>query len=165
MPLVGRTWAPVGKTPQIRYNFNWKKLSAMAGITLDGKIYFRVYEERSIKKEEVIQYLNQLLRQIRGYIVILWDGASSHRAKDVTHFLDEHRDRISAYRIPPYSPDFNPVEWLWAEIKWSRMKGYCPKKLHELRRKLYSCIRSLRNKADLVRSYFGASSLPPIEAR
>jgi hypothetical protein len=75
----------------------WKKLSAMAGITLDGKIYFRVYEERSIKKEEeVIQYLNQLLRQIRGYIVILWDGASSHRAKDVTHFLDEHKDRISA---------------------------------------------------------------------
>lgn len=93
----------------------------MAGITLDGKIYFRVYEERSIKKEQVIQYLNQLLRQIRGYIVILWDGASSHRAKDVTHFLDERRDRISAYRIPPYSPDFNPVEWLWAEIKWSRV--------------------------------------------
>jgi len=137
----------------------------MAGITLDGKIYFRVYEERSITKEEVIQYLNQLLRQIRGYIVILWDGASSHRAKDVTHFLDEHKNRISAYRIPPYSPDFNPVEWLWAEIKWSRMKGYCPKKLSELRRKLYGCIRSLRNKADLVGSYFGASSLPPIEAR
>ena len=68
--LVERTWAPVGQTPQIRYNFNWKKLSAMAGITLDGKIYFRVYEERSIKKEEVIQYLNQLLRQIPGYIVV-----------------------------------------------------------------------------------------------
>jgi hypothetical protein len=58
--------APIGKTPQIRYNFNWKELSGMAGITLGGKIYFRVYEERSIKKEEVIEYLNQLLRQIPG---------------------------------------------------------------------------------------------------
>ncbi len=137
----------------------------MAGITIDGKIYFRVYEERSIKKEEVIQYLNQLLRQIPGYIVILWDGASSHRAKAVARFLDERRDRISAYRIPPYSPDFNPVEWLWAEIKWSKMKGYCPKKLHELRQKLYSCVRYLRKKKDLVSSYFAASSLPLIEAR
>lgn len=158
---MGRTWAPKGKTPRIEYNFNWKKLSAMAGITLDGKIYFRVHE-CSIKKEQVIQYLGQLLRHIKGYIVILWDGSSAHRAKDVTHFLDEHKDRISAYRIPPYSPDFNPVEWLWAEIKWGKMKGYCPKKLEELRRKLYSCVRSLRNKAALVRSYFDASSLPPI---
>ena len=137
----------------------------MAGITPAGKIYFRVYEEKSIKKEQVIEYLNQLFRQIPGCIVILWDGASSHRAKDVARFLDEHRDRISAWRIPPYSPDFNPVEWLWAEIKWSRMKGYCPKKLRELRCKLYSCVRSLRNKTDLVGSYFSASSLPPIKAR
>ena len=136
----------------------------MAGIALDGKIYFRVYEERSIKKEEVIEYLNQLLKQIPGYIVILWDGASSHKATAVAKFLDENRKRISAYRIPPYSPDFNPVEWLWAEIKWSRMKGYCPKKLRELRSKLYSCIRHLRRKEDLVRSYFKASSLPLIEA-
>ena len=139
-------------------------MSAMAGITLDGKIYFRVYEEKSIKKEQVIEYLNQLLKEIPGYIVILWDGASSHRAKDVAKFLDEHKNRISAWRIPPYSPDFNPVEWLWAEIKWSRMKGYCPKKLHELRQKLYSCIRHLRRRGDLVRSYFNASSLPRIKA-
>jgi hypothetical protein len=34
----------------------------MAGITRVGKIYFRVYEEWSIKKEQVIEYLNQLLK-------------------------------------------------------------------------------------------------------
>ena len=62
--------------------------------------------------------------------------------------------------LHPYSPRFNPVELLWAEIKWNRMRGYCPKNNEELKRKLYSNVRSLRRKAALVRSYFDASDLP-----
>ena len=26
IPLMGRTWVPVGKTPTMEYNFNWKRL-------------------------------------------------------------------------------------------------------------------------------------------
>jgi transposase len=89
----------------------------MAEIAPVGRIYSRVHEEKSIKKEQVIDYLNRLLRRIPGCFVILWDRASSHNARDVARFIDEHKNRISAYRIPPYSPDFNPVEWLFAEIK------------------------------------------------
>ncbi|MDG7047256.1 MAG: transposase [Nitrososphaerota archaeon] len=57
---MGRTWAPVGKTPTVEYNFNWKRLAAMGGITLEGRIYFRVHNG-TIKQEQVMDYLVQLL--------------------------------------------------------------------------------------------------------
>jgi transposase len=157
---MGRTWAPRGCTPTIRHNSHWDKLSAIAGITLDGEIHFRVHEA-SLKSPQIVEYLEQLIHYIpRRHIVLLWDGARTHTSNLTTRFLKEHADKITAFRLPPYSPRFNPVELLWAEVKWNRMRGYCPHNNHELKRKLNSSIRSLRRKADLVRSYFDASDLP-----
>jgi transposase len=156
---MGRTWAPRGCTPTIRHNSSWDKLSAIAGITLDGSIHFRTHKS-SIKSEQIIEYLEQLLRYIPQHVVLLWDGSRTHTSNATKAFLKEHSDKITAFRLPPYSPRFNPVELLWAEIKWSRMRGYCPKSTAELKKKLYSSVRTLRRKAALVRSYFDASDLP-----
>ena len=158
---MGRTWAPRGCTPTIRHNSHWDKLSAIAGITLDGRIHFRVHEG-SIRSEQIIEYLEQLLRYVddRRHIVLLWDSSRTHTSNATKRFLEEHADRMTAFRLPPYSPRLNPVELLWAEIKWGRMRGYCPKNTMELKKRLYSCVSSLRRKASLVRSYFEASDLP-----
>jgi hypothetical protein len=110
-PLMPRTWAPKGKTPRIKHNINGKRLSAIGGIDLSGEIYFRVHEE-SIKSEQVMEYLEQLLRHIDGYVIVLWDGLPPHRSKTVKQFGVQHSERLSIYRLPPYCPDFNPVEWL-----------------------------------------------------
>ena len=156
---MGRTWAPRVCTPSIRHNSHWERLSAIAGITLDGSIHFKVHDG-SIRSEQIIEYLEQLLRYTSRHIVLLWDGSRTHTSNATKKFLEEHAGRMTAFRLPPYSPSFNPVELLWAEIKWCRLKGFCPKNIGELRRKLYSCVRSLRRRATLVRSYFDASDLP-----
>ena len=44
IPLMGKTWSPVGETPLIEYNFNWERLSVIGGITLNGRIHFKVHE-------------------------------------------------------------------------------------------------------------------------
>lgn len=156
---MGKTWAPRGETPVIEHNFNWERLSAIGGITLHGRIYFRVHE-KTIDKEKVIEYLKQLLRHIRRHIVLLWDGSPSHRAGMVTDFLEQNGDRVTAFRLPPYYPKFNPVEFLWTYLKWSKMRGFCPRQLVELRKKLNVCVNGLRRRPDIVRSYFRASQIP-----
>jgi transposase len=158
-PLMPRTWAPRGKTPRIKCNVNGGKLSAIGGMDLSGEIYFRVHEE-SIKSEQVIEYLEQLLRHIDGHVVVLWDGLPPHRSSATKDFEEEHKDRLSIYRLPAYCPDFNPVEWLWADVKWNKMKGFCPKNLPELKEKLRNCVNALRRKPELVQSFFRVSSLP-----
>lgn len=160
IPLMGRTWAPRGCTPTIKHNAHWEKLSAIGSMTLDGSTHFRVHDG-SIRSEQIIEYLKQLLRyNKRRHTVLLWDGSRTHTSNATKEFLQEHADRMTAYRLPPYSPRFNPVELLWAEVKWGRLRGYCPKSKGELKRRLYRCLRSLRRKKELVRSYFDASDLP-----
>jgi len=158
-PLMPRTWAPRGETPRIKCSINGGRLSAIGGVDLFGAIYFRVHEE-SIKSEQVMEYLEQLLRHIDGHVIVLWDGLPPHRSSAVKRFEAEYCDRLSIYRLPAYCPDFNPVEWLWADVKWNRMKGYCPKTIDELKKKLRNCVRSVRRKPKLVRSFFRVSSLP-----
>ena len=32
-------------------------------------------------------------------------------------FIEAHAERITQYKLPPYSPDFNPIEKLWRRVK------------------------------------------------
>ena len=153
------TWAPKGSTPRIACNLNWKKLSAIGGISPSGKLYFTMHDD-SIKSEQVIEYLKQLLRHVDGHVVVLWDGLPQHRSTAVKEFAKQHEGRLTTFRLPPYCPDFNPVEWLWADIKWNKMKGFCPNNIHELKNKLKNSVRALRNTPDLLTSFYTASSLP-----
>ena len=53
-------WAPRGQTPVLDYNFNWKSLSAVAGLTV-WNFYFRLYAG-SVKSPQVVEFLQALVR-------------------------------------------------------------------------------------------------------
>ena len=50
--------------PILQYNFNWDKMSAVAGLTFYN-FYFRLYKG-SIKSAEVVEFLGALLRHLPG---------------------------------------------------------------------------------------------------
>lgn len=60
-------------------------------------------------------------------IILVMDGASWHKAKDLMV-----PKNIEIFYLPPYSPDLNPIERLWAYIK-----------KHTLRNKLYVKLEDL----------------------
>jgi DDE superfamily endonuclease len=62
-PTRVRTWAPKGQTPVLQYSFNWKQLSAMAGVTW-WQSYFRLFPG-SIRGPQVVEFLKALRRHIR----------------------------------------------------------------------------------------------------
>jgi hypothetical protein len=65
LPMVVRTYAPVGKTPILKENLSRDHLSAMSAITLEGKLYM-LEQERSFKAEDAVRFLKHLMRQIPG---------------------------------------------------------------------------------------------------
>ena len=87
-----RTWAPRGQTPVLQYHFNWKTLSAMAGVTW-WNFYFRLYPG-TIRSPQVIEFLTHLLRHLRGKLLIVWDGLRSHRSRMVWDFVRQQRGRL-----------------------------------------------------------------------
>jgi hypothetical protein len=56
----------------LQHHFNWKMLSAMAGVTW-WNFYFRLFPG-AIRSTQIIEFLGHLLRHIPGKLLIVWDG-------------------------------------------------------------------------------------------
>ncbi len=65
---------------------------------------------RSIRGEQVIEYLRHLLRVRRGPIVLVWDKHPIHLRREVTAFLTQH-SRLCVYEFPTSAPELNPTEF------------------------------------------------------
>ena len=65
LPAVLRTYAPMGQTPIIRGYLSRDHLSAISGITREGKLYMLV-QDKAYNSTDVISFLNHLLHHIRG---------------------------------------------------------------------------------------------------
>jgi hypothetical protein len=80
-----RTWAPRGQTPVLQYHFNWKWLSAMAGVTW-WNFYFRLFPG-TICSPQVVVFLDHLLRHVPGKVLVIWDRLGTHRSRLVREFV------------------------------------------------------------------------------
>jgi hypothetical protein len=102
LPMVVRTYAPVGKTPILKENLTRDHLSAMSAITLEGKLYM-IEQERAFKGEDVVRFLKHLLRQIPGKLLLIWDGSPIHRGGAVKDFLASGAARRVQLEQLPFS--------------------------------------------------------------
>ena len=128
-PTRVRTWAPKGQTPVIQFYFNWTHNSVIAGLSRTNCL-FRMYEG-SIKKEQH-EFLKALRAHLKRPLLIIWDGLKAHKSKLVREYLDSTGGDIQMAFLPPYSPDLNPVEYLWAWLKRHALANFCPANLDEL---------------------------------
>jgi transposase len=140
-----RTWAPIGQTPILEFSFNWQKLSAIAGIT-SRSFCFRLHGG-AIRTAQVIAFLGQLRRFLPGKILIIWDRAQIHRSLRVRRYMETHRNRVSMTYLPPYAPELNPVEYLWAYWKEHELANFCPKDIWQLGHFASQALRRIRRKA------------------
>jgi transposase len=158
---VRKTWAPIGHTPRLRHSYRRDRVSVISALTVAPRrrrlgLYFDLCV-RNITGTEVITFLRQLLRHLRGKIVLLWDGGKIHRRRDVQMFLQRH-PRIGVHRFPSYAPELNPDEFIWTQAKRELANtdhdGLAPLTLHIVR-----SLRRIGRSQALLRSCLHASDL------
>ena len=150
LPMVVRTYAPVGKTPVLGEHLSRDHLSAMSAITLEGKLYM-IEQERAFKGEDVVRFLKHLMRQIEGKLLIIWDGSPIHRSRAVKDFLASGAAcRIRLERLPGYAPDLNADEGVCKHLKCVELKNLCCQSLSELRVELRKAKERLRHKKHVI---------------
>jgi putative transposase len=72
--------------------------------------------EPNSKKESVCDFLMTVWEANIGKNIIMFlDNFQSHKANVVRQFAENHG--ISLIYLPPYSPDLNPIEFIWKSIK------------------------------------------------
>ena len=150
LPAVVRTYAPVGKTPILKEKLTRDHLSAMSGITLEGKLYM-IEQDRAFKGEDAVRFLKHLMRQIAGKLLVVWDGSPIHRGRAVKDFLASGASsRLQLEQLPGYAPDLNPDEGIWKHLKYVELKNLCCQSLAELRVELRKAKERLRHKRDVI---------------
>src|SRR5438876_4644540 len=115
IPTVVRTWAPQGETPIHRHRQGRRdKLSVISGISVSPKrrrlsLYYLLFFE-NIGQEEVCVFLRELLRHLRGPIIVLLDNSSTHKGEPLEKLRARHpRLKIEGVEhevsrpVPPYA--------------------------------------------------------------
>jgi len=136
-PLVRRTWRPRGATPILyQRTRNHKKVSVIGALTIAPtrdrvRLYFRSHADENINAKRVRDFLRQLLRELDGPIVLIWDRFQAHRARVVSRLITQC-GRIHVEQLPAYAPELNPIEYVWGYWKRNPLANYAPVDLDDL---------------------------------
>jgi transposase len=156
-PTRVRTWAPKGQTPVVQFHFNWKQLSIIAGLTVRC-CCFRLFPG-TIKSEQIVIFLKALRRQLRQRLLIIWDGLRAHRSRMVRDYVDSTRGRLQLAFLPPYAPELNPVEYLWAWLKRHALANFCPANMNLLHKTARNKLRSAQRRTTIIVACWKQASL------
>ncbi len=153
LPSVCRTYAPVGETPILTEKPRREHLSAISAITPGGGLYM-LLKKKSYKAPDVVRFLKHLLIKLSGKLLIIWDGASIHRARAIKDFLKNGASkRLHLEKLPAYAPELNPDEDVWNNLK-NQLKNVCCKNLKELRIKICKARYKLSRNKNKIFNFF-----------
>lgn len=154
--VMGKTWAPKGKTPVVTATGNRGGLCITSAISPSGKMIFRIEKDKEkINAGKHIEFLQQIMKHHPNRkIIIIEDNAPAHIAKKVNTFVEQNKNRFSIYRIPSYAPELNPDEHVWEYLKAHQLKAHQAKNKNELRSLVKRKMQGIQKKKGLVNSFF-----------
>jgi len=164
IPHVPKTWAPQGQTPIHRHRQGRRdKISVISGISLSPKrhhlgLYSLLFFD-NIAQEEVCVFLRELLRHLRGPVIVLLDNSTTHQGDPLQKLLRQH-PRLSIEHFPSYAPELNPDEGVWSLAK-RELANSCPKDVDELMEDILRSIEAIRTSPEKLRGCILQSDLPP----
>lgn len=105
-------WAPSPLRPKIELQLIREYVYAYAAICpQDGALTW--LQAPHMNTEHMAAFLAKLSAQFPDdYTLLIVDGASSHRAKNLAV-----PPNVQLIRLPPYAPELNPVEHLWDDLR------------------------------------------------
>ena len=92
------------------------------------------------------------------------DGAPAHIAKQTKEFVASTEGRLSLYFLPPYSPQLNPDEWVWHNVKNTQIGRAVPMSQGHLRQLAEGALQRLKELPGTIRGFFRDPSLAYITA-
>jgi transposase len=142
----------------LQYSFNWKQLSLIASVTV-ANFYFRFFHG-AIKSPQLVEFLKALTRQIRGRLLIIWDGLPAHRSRLVRQYVEALDGRIVLERLPAYAPELNPVEYLFGNSKQHALANLCLRAIDDVRRYATGRLKAMQRQPCLIAAFWQQAELP-----
>lgn len=114
------TWARKGHTPLVPTS-GVRKACKVYGLIefFSGRLFYEIIEGR-FNSQSYCAFLQSVLEQTQETgeaLFVIQDGARYHTSKATREFFQQHSERLVVFQLPSYSPDYNPIEYLWRNTK------------------------------------------------
>ena len=113
---TGTTWGPIGRTPVVRATGQRVSIQMLSAISAQGQMQFMIHEGR-VDSEVFRTFLQQLMLDRKRPIILVVDGHSIHKSGLVKEYVESTKGLLELVYLPPYSPQLNPDEQVWKNVK------------------------------------------------
>ncbi len=149
----GTTWAPKGQTPVIRTTGARHSLNLVSAVSAKGSMRFMTVKGK-MTADRFIEFLERLLKNQSTPVFLIVDGHPVHRSARVKAFVEATNGRLKLFHLPAYSPELNPDEQVWNQLKNHRIGKMFIKSLDDMVEKVGSALRPIQRSPALIRSFF-----------
>jgi transposase len=161
---AGTTWAPVGRTPVVVATGERKSVNMISAVSSRGHLHFDLFEG-SMTAARFIEFCKKLAHDCPTPVFLVVDGSSAHTANIVKDYVQSTEGRLRLFFLPPYSPELNPDEWVWKNVKHDRIKKAVPLSKGHLWTLAQEALLRLQKIPEIVRGFFGDPHLAYIKAQ
>jgi len=161
---AGTTWAPVGQTPVVRTTGTRDSINLISALSAQGALRFSAYVGK-FESAVFINFCKRLMHDTSGLVFLIVDGHPVHRSKAVKDFVASTQGRLRLFHFPAYSPELNPDEWVWKNVKADRIgRAGIDQAKGSLRIKVVAAMHRLQKLPYLIRGFFFDANLRYIAA-
>ena len=118
----------------------------------------------AIAAQPFIDFCERLLHDSPANVYLIVDGHPAHRATATKEFAASTQGRLKLVFLPGYSPELNPDEWVWKNVKHDRIGKTGVTSKEDLKSKATGALRRLQKRPGLVRAFFADPHLRYITA-
>ena len=153
----GTTWAPKGQTPIVSTTGARFGLNVISAVNRRGALRFMCVEGK-VNADVFIEYLGRLVESAGHPVYLVVDGHPTHKAAKTRKFVESTKGRLKLFFLPGYSPDLNPDELVWNNLKSQGTGKRAITGPDQLKKLVLGHLRSMQKDADLVRSFYRTPS-------
>ena len=138
-PLYGRS-PPGERVVEYVPAGSWERLTVIAGVRLGGVCGALTYEGGTTAEAAEVFVQQGLRPWLRPGDIVVMDNLNSHLDPKVLRALGALG--VEVRPLPPYSPDFNPIEKLWSKVKQA-VRRRRPRTTEELNQAVADALRDI----------------------
>ena len=133
----GYGWRPTGGQETCKTTFSTRSIR-MFGAMSEDELPIKIVD--STNSETFQEFLKEIRQDHPKFYMVL-DNASCHKSKMIREYVESAGDDIAFEFLPPYTPQLNPIETMWRDLK-RRLAGRYFKSTDELKRAVTTIVES-----------------------
>jgi len=150
---IGTSYAPAGETPVLEVPKTHIEQDVISSVTPDGDVLYWAFPG-TMNAEKFIDFLEHLVSEASGKIIVFTDRHPAHDAQAVEDWLEGRDSQIEVEWLPRYSPEYNADEFLNNDLKQVLKNEPMPQSTAAFRETICGILDWIASMPDRVKGYF-----------